>query len=414
MEAPKSYYICLSSASCLETFPDNKGSAFTNQLPFELKNTYNNRFYIQLKKIGICTKGKSAWWTQSFSYVKVHIYEIEKQTEGMNSTHFAGGFSFPPEEQCSHDYAMHTFRQAPQLLIRFQQLHKLTVKLTDENNQDILVPFGSPTILWLELTDMEPKDEFIITCLSKQPDMYPGNLLHSFISPLPTEMTMKNYEVALMQLVYPPELQEKVMASLKIGDLMFEYNLSEMATTEDFIEAVQKDISESKYNNLIKFKRLRHGPSKGHLTFVMRWVRGVKTPITVEPSPNFTKVCGQTLTPRAKTILRPGKLFIFDGQPDIRLGQENPVAMLQCDIIDPNIMCGKQAQLLHCVPVLTNKPLEGQRLYESTQLAFHRVANYPINRIGLKFTNPDGTHRNFKASNPDDCVIISLLFRRRK
>lgn len=412
----ETYSICLSSRACLDVFPKNRENAFTNQLPIHLKNKDNKRFYIRLKKIGVCTKGKSSWWRHNFSYIKVHIYEVEEQNEGMIQTHFAGGFPFPPEEVCSHDYAMHTFQHAPHLLIRFQQLDKLTVKLTDEHNQDIAIAFGPPTILWLEITDMEPEDEFTITCISRQPDMYPNNQLQCFTTPLPTEMSLPNYEVALMQLVYPPELEEKVMASLRVGDLIWNYNISAMETTEDFIKAVHTDILASRYKDLLKFKRLQYGPMKGHLFFAMRWKRGWQSigPITVQPSPNFTKVCGQTVNPRAKTTLTPGKLFIFDGQPNIRLGQENPVAMLQCNIIKHNIMCGTQAQLLHCVPVLANKPLEGQRLYEPTQLVFHPVAHYPISRIELKFTNPDGALRDFKPNNPDDCMIISLLFRHKK
>lgn len=365
--------------------------------------------------VGVCTR-RSPNSIPPSSYIKVHIYELAEQMEGETYTHFAGGLPFPPREKCRDDYSLHTFNQAPKLLVRFQQLHSLHVHLTNEYNENIKLGFGPPTIVWLELTNMQPSDEFTTTCLSHQPLIFPSNTPAAFETPLPSEMVLDNYEVALLQVVYPAEMQEKVMASLKIRPYTWSYNLSELETSDEFIAAVQRDIANSSYAGHLTFKKLEHGEYRGRLMMAMRWTYDWRThgPIIVEPSSNFTKACGQRDTPRAKTTLRPNNVFIFDSYPNISLGRENPIAMLHCDIIKPNVMCGEHGQVLQCVPVLANREYhQGDRMHEPPQMAFHPVANLPITRIGFKFTNPDGRIREFKARNASDAVIITLLFRKR-
>lgn len=418
-QSSESHFICLSSDACLDHFPKNSLNSFTNRLPAVLRNRGGRRFYIRLKSISICTGSRYYRETPDFSYVKIHIYEIEAQKEGRESAHFAGGFSYPPEKRASDDYALHTFRHSPNLLVRFQELDKLHVRLTDEANNPVEIPPGPPTIIFLEITDMEPTEEFTITCISQQPDTYPSNSLAKFTVPLPNQMHLKGYEVSLLQVVYPPEMKETIIASLKVNNYVWHYNLSNMASTTQFIHAVQRDLAHSEYGGYLRFKRLgmnTDSPMAGRLAFLVsyryKWrERGL---ITVHPSPNFAKVCGQVMEPRLKTTMKTNDIFFFRGFGNIALGQETPVAMLHCDIVKPNVMGGTQARLLQCVPILANAKQNAKRLYEPPELAFQPVSDSPISRIGFEFGNPDGSLRRFRTEDPDCYVMITLLFRKRK
>ncbi len=415
MDARK-YSICLSSRSCLDQFSKNTSSKFTNSLPEVLTNRSNKRFYLRLLMVGVCTTRKDELRMPN-GYVKIHIYEVEEQREGMSYKNFAGGFPFPPERKCGEDYATHTFINAPNLLLRTQHLSKLRVKLTDEFNKEIEFAYGPPTILWLEVTDMErTQEEFTVVCTSYHPESFPNNTLAEFCSPLPTEMSLRDFEVALLQLVYPSEVKETVYGTLQAGAYTWVYNLSSMASIDDLVAAVNADINGSHFANRLVMGRLAEGDMEGFVYLRQRGaLQGRESgPIIVQPSPNFTKACGQVREPRPRTVLQPNSYFIFDGFPDIALGQENPIAMLECDVIKPNMLAGRNANLLHCVPVLANKNAKDNKMYEPSLLAFHPVIDSPFNRLAFRFINPDGTLRTLSTANDKECILMSLLFRKKK
>jgi hypothetical protein len=88
--------------------------------------------------------------------------------------------------------------------------------------------------------------------------------------------------------------------------------------------------------------------------------------------------------------------------------------MLQCYIIKPNIMCGRQARLLQCVPVLERREHNLSRIYEPQQLTYHSVPHRPINVIKFNFTNPDGTAREFTSVDDEEGTLVTLIFRKRE
>jgi hypothetical protein len=412
-------FICLSSAASLDVFPKNTATSFTNLLPRTLTNKGNKTFHLRLKAIGITTRSADPGLIST--YLKIHIYELQAQREGLKTTDAAGGFAFPPLEKCSQIYAFHTFRQAAYLPTRFQQLDSLRIKIVDAQDKEVELLEGPPTLVWLEITDMEQDNQFSITCVSSQPHLYPNNTLSNFTTPLSSELNLTDHEVALLHLVYPPGMTEGEIATLKIDDTTFAYDLNQIRSTVQFLARVKVDIFKSKFKKELAFGVMKAGPRKGH-PFIRRTRlrkkgnRFTVAPIMVNPSPNFTKACGQLSKPKSITSLYPGMTVFFTGNTGANIFQAltNPVAMLCCDIVQPNVMCGQQARLLQCVPVFKDYEDNVNRLYEPEKLAYHAVPNMPFNSITLKFVNPDGRDRNFDRANPEDSMIATLLFRHKK
>ena len=398
--------MCLSSHASLETFPSNTQCDFVNHLPMPVTNKEGKSFYIRLKSIGIANNDTG--WS---SYLKIHIYEVVEQREGVNYTHFAGGFSYPPKLSLGKDYGFHTFRQAAHLPIRFHELNKIQISITNEIGEKPPLPSAPATLVWVELTDMAPEDQFTITCLSNQPSLYPNNNLVQFTTPLPTEMSVAGYEVALQQLVYPPYMTEASVAEIQVGRYNWKYRLDLLeGGLHEFVARVQGSLSKSTYKQELVFDI-----HEGKAFFARRktTLSKARGGITITPSLNFIKACGQLHKVQGEITLMPGETLIFEGQANPRLGVAHPVAMLECDIISPNVRCGERSQLLQCVPVFRNKDYTDNRLYEPPELAFHPVAEVPINSIDFKFLEPDGRLRQFSPDNTDDYIAITLLFKHR-
>lgn len=411
---PVSNYVCLSSRVNLDVFPDNTDNSFVNQLPVVLRNRANKRFYIRLKAVGVTTDGVEE--SRTSSYLKVHISEVESQRKGVVSDHCIGGLPFPPAK-CADNYGLHVFQRAPHLPIRFQELHALHVRLTDERDEPVVLPAGSATLIWVEITEMiRNDDEFTITCVSSQPDHFPNNTLSQFVTPLPQEMNLRDYEVALSQLIYPPQMRERAPAWLRIDRRTWRWDLSNLLNADDFINRVIQRIRRSRYGKFIILTQTRAGPHKGHV-FLARRQAGAnlwKGGIEIEFSETFSAVMGDAINPVTRLKLMPGETHKFNGKPNLRLGLPHPVAMLQSDIITPNILSGKMSRLLQCVPILRQRYHNDERLYEPPQRAFHALPSHPISRIGFRFTQLDGQTRQFISDKPDQSIVITLLFRRRR
>jgi hypothetical protein len=206
-------------------------------------------------------------------------------------------------------------------------------------------------------------------------------------------------------------MTEPTMAYVVIDDVMLQYNLREYEhDTAALLGKIKVDVFNLKYG--VSFAVFADGPRRGQAYFLNRWRRGVRT-MKITPSENFTRAMGQTVEPRAATKLKPGKVLIFQGIPNVHLGLPHPITMLQCDLIKPNIMCGQQAQLLQVVPVLERRENDDSRVYEPQQLTYHPVPHRPFNTLRFEFTDPDGSSREFETESFGEGTLVTLIFRKR-
>ncbi len=90
--------------------------------------------------------------------------------------------------------------------------------------------------------------------------------------------------------------------------------------------------------------------------------------------------------------------------------------MLECDIVSPNVVEGRRAQLLQVVPVLHDKMPSASRLYQPAEILFQPMEAFPFNQIRLKFTHPDGSQRHFyvlhEPKPAEVRIVLTLVFRK--
>lgn len=416
--------ICLLSTASLGDFPYNTRTHFINQLPSAIRTQEADKhLYIRLRAIAIsCLQDREMLLDPNSDYLKVNVSELEQQIVDRGYDHCAGGFEYPPRSDLARNtnYAFHIFSRTPYLRLRFGEITRLEVTITNSIGRVVDgIYSGPPTIILFDVTRNMRDENFTITCNSNHPDLFVNNSLTSFTSPLHTEMDLSNYQVALVNVLYPPTMYEQALATMFIDDVQFNYVLDDFTHTEDFILQVQQDLAASKFAEMLEFKIYNYGWRAGRWGLGRKWGRrfnrGYKKKMIVRFSNTFTLAMGQRHDFRGTTILTPGKAIIFKGQPNINLAKSNPIAALHCDIVKSGVIGNKVSNLLSCVPVMTDRTMGRRRLYEAAQLIFYDVVSRPINSLTFLFTNPDGGNRSFKTQEEavHENISITLTFRKK-
>ncbi len=410
-------YICLTSNANEDIYPENTRTNFTNRLPSSWTSKDGKPFYLTLKTIFISTADLAFQDISQVNYLKVHVFELEPQRFDQKFNHCAGGFQYPPKQELVANYCCYNFLHPTKLPLRYQHLDKLHIRITNNEDEDIEIKLGMQTILWIELTtEMTQQDQFTICCSSFHPNLFPGNTLNNFSSPLPTELYLPAYEVAMLNFIHPPFMKEKDrIIWVSINGRKIEWNLNKMRNTAHMLAEIKNDIeSHGTVINRLKFST---NDGQVYIERISHPKVPTKRPMRIEISPDFSKAMGQTLKGQGVIILMPGERITFEGQPDVYLSLPYPVTFLHSSAIATNVCNGQYGNLLECIPLkLDMEPNipTFTTFYEPQSLTFHPVANRPISSINFDFKNPDGSSRNFTSSNPADSIIINLLFRRKQ
>ncbi len=408
-------YVCLSSSESLEAFPANTTSQFVNLLPQTLLNRHHKAFYLRVLGVALSNEVEGGGVT----YARINIGELEAQPHNRAFSRIANGFAFPPPRRIGRNYAHHAFTETPFLPLKFQALSQFTVRLTDAEGNLLRLKEGPPTLIFLELSSQSMDDQFVVTCSSLQPTLFPENTLGQFTAPLPSELHLGGFEAALLQLITPPGLADmRERAQLTINDVRLEFDLLTYRTTTAFLEDVAQKIAASELGDMLTFGVMPPERRFGGQAYLGRKHRldqdRQNMMIKVAANKAFASAMGQTVQPFDPTWLMPGteNRIYFDGLPNFFNAMPNPVALLKCDLIDTRMLAGPHAQMLQYVPLV--KTAHSRRLHEPQNLVFHNTVSHPVNSISFSLINPDGSQKDLRTGKDEDEIIVSLVLRKKK
>lgn len=415
--------VCVLSTASLADFPYNSRTHFINIMPTPIRtSTPDQKLYLRLRAIAIsCLQDAEMLDNPDSDYLRVNVSELEQQIVDRGFDYCAGGFEYPPQTDLSRTtgYAFHTFSRTPYLRLKYTEVTRLEVTITNLSGQPVEgIYSGPPTIVLFDITTSMHTNNFTITCNSRQPDLFINNRLSNFTSPLHSEMDLSNYQVALVNVLYPPTLYERTLATMIIDGTRFDYVLDDFERTDDFVKQVKQDLANSRFRRIMYFRLHQQGRRQGRLGLgrvLGPANRKFKKKMVVSFSNTFTIACGQQHDFRGATILSPGKVIVFRGQPNINLVKPNPVAALHCDIVKNGVIGNKVSNLLACVPIMTDRTAGRKRLHEASQLIYYDTVSRPINSISFLFSNPDGGERSFSTEEDEIYrnITITLSFRKK-
>ncbi len=428
--------VCLISSNNLDFHPNNTRTSFANNFSDNIRNKKEGEsLFVRLQAIGLAID-----WNQDTQpgYVKVQLWEVGEQLEGEGFNRLLAGFEHPvegvhvPTGENSIGFTYKTFAYTPFLPLRYNSLNRFEILLTDVNNRPFRIEQGPPTVVLLEViaeSEMTDRGSFNITCQSRSNTTYPSNTYSFFKSPLPEMFDLKNYEVALLNVVFPNDLSENCMTYICVEEERYYLNLQDVASIEEWVFSMNRELSKGETAQELKFLPT-HDAQSNQSRLVLQRERmpdgahvGQKPFLHITMSWSLLKLLGETRSTNSLLMLAPGEKIQFTREPSLENVWPNPVALLMCDAVKSSLVGNSLKPLLSCVSVkheafqARNEENLKVRMYEPSHIHYVDVKDTPFNTISFEFLNPgEGMHRRefILNSGSDECVTVTLCFRPKK
>lgn len=408
-------YFCLSSGGYEKYFPDNTSTQFHCPLPEDHFNPSRLPTQIRLLSIGLSNTVVDG--ETNPGYLKVNVDQLSGTLDnGVSAENFLGGFHFPAGETTLEGYGYHVFKRGLFLPLHFHRLSLLSVSIVDVNDKPVKLAEGHHTRLWIEMSVRPREEQFTITCNSLQPDFFPDNQLFDFTSPLRSDLILPDYEVALLNIVYPPLLNDAPRPTIfSLDDDEFGY-VPEGPHTDEFVSRVNRLIQKSRFKGMVFFKRFGLGRRNrpGHAYFSRPHGPGGEGIVRLRVGHQFQRACGIGIPFPIDVTLEGGRRWVFPQRAALSLVLPNPVAILTCDLVGSSVVGDRRDTLLQCAPVISKNTDSPSRLYEPENLCFHKVKEYPFGSIRFRFTELEGGELKRIYAPPEQKMTITLLFRKIK
>ena len=439
--------ICvLSSNGSLDAYPNNTQVNFTNNLPYEFQSKLlnDNKIYVRLRSICLNQDFDSLPFNlhtvpdDFHLIVMVNLNELEPTTSNSGYSQCLGRFNFHHDASQKNHQATHEFENTPFLPLRTNPLSRLSVTLTTILGDELTVKRGPPTLVTLELSNMDTTSQFSMTCFSHTPDLkdiFPNNELHSFKVLLPQTMNMSGWEVALQSVVFPPSLQSEMKAILMLefddvagSRAAMVFNLNQYSTTNELLDEIDNQLTATRWSTFVTLAVHRDDKptvqatqdrSRGRLVLVRRELDVMEDdPVIVVMNPAMYQILGEIEQEQDNFeenatynyLLGSDEELSTISNPDINRVIKNPVVMLYSDLVEDSCVSNTVVPLLHIYPALptrTNQQVTGGGMYEPTHLIYKRVKDHSFNTIEFQIRLTDGMFMDY-GSIMDDAARANM------
>lgn len=414
-------FLVLASNGNPLTHPGNRSDEFTAALAEPITNPGGGPIFLVLCEIFVPARLAEGSELPG-GLLKVHVQELTEQALDRSFGHTAAIFRHnEPRRGAGEYFVHHAFRHAVHLPLKFSQLRRVTVKLTDLFDRPVSFAGDVPTVLSGKMSAHPEEEQFTMTCTSYHPTLFPGNTLSDFLSPLPKAISLAGYEVALRQLIFPASMRNKnVMVTLEINGRNFGVKVGSWRDSRVLVGKVQEMIARAGLSTDLTFSTVqtREDPRFGNAYFR----RAPAPPDAVQPpgpcvldvSENFAKFCGVTSGRMPGTIrLDPGESYYFPSPPNLFNVSAAPFGILGCDIVGDGLVGASKGRVIQTVPLFMDKRRKNQvGMYEPDQLVYHEVSPHPFNSIRFSLHEPDMTVKELESDEQQDMMMVTLIFRR--
>ena len=398
------HYCTLASNASLRYCPDNTLSKFTNVFPYPLQPGAGKGIYLRLRSLAISPRLREA--NPQAEVIQIYINELAPSPVNADFDTCLARITYPSGKVLD-SYAIREFNHTLFVPCAGYYVNKLSVLITDRLGRQLqLEDGGFPTLLHVELAEMDISGRFAMTCMSHQPaelQRHPDNTLTNFKVSLGQDLSLDGYEVALTSIVFPYDIARRATGLNESITIRFtvvedlrsaEFTVDTIHTTtgREVIERIVNTVNDPGIRARFEIPFSCSIEQSG-LAF-----RGAHPDKTV-----LIKFPDHFLFGRELRLV--GRQLTNVGWLDIRGGHPSQVALLYCDCIEENIMGEDQFQLLHIVPMERNK-----FVYEPRHLIYHPVIAHTFNTIEFTMADTDGAALSYESQSSGS-VIISLSFR---
>ena len=420
-------YTAISNAS-VDKFPDNKLTRFSAELP---KYIETDGWTVSLQSISLhCELQKKQ---KRVPYIKVHLFELEKQGVNRSYEKCLAKIPFPPD--CSRVHFHHDCANPQKLALNRGQIRVLSFLITGPENEVLYLTTGEATILSLQFSKMDG-EQFTITCDSHSArDMFPTNTGDDFTVGIPREMTLNSWqwEVGMQNITFPTDLADAHEGGvfIEIGGHRKSFRKFQEFTEQTLIQEIQSFIlgkeelrekiyfgylseleSKKKVHEKAYYSKvMERGPDAillYHRSMAETTGKFDNDGVAVRISKLLCYVLGERNRPDLSDFeirITPGQEVWFEEDIDVLSARLNNF-LLYCDIIKPNIVGSGLASLMQIIPLAQTMDT---CMYEPKEILFHPLAKDFFNTIRFKMRTAHGK----KLCNTHKAVQITLVFRKR-
>ena len=328
---------------------------------------------------------------------------------------------FCPDFKTHDDYYFHEFESKQYVPLLNSSLTDIEVKLCDENNNQLQLLSGVPSILKLNIRRMSEKSNFHVRLTSAVSKEFQDNKSYHFRVKLPTVLSLsKSWNVALTSISYPNTFKTFLPDKNSRGILLVQENpkkrgikiiSDEVHTIVTLVQELVEFFSSNDFgevkldsNNRLKliFKKECIVAMSNHLLRVL----GCDYPLNLND--NATKIIVNSRNP----ILRLGKNedgtenYILQFNLPINLDALQPNYMIAyTNFIESSIIGGIYSKILRVIPVSNQE--KGYIISDFKHKEFIALQNTEISEIEIVLRSHDGEYVYF-GTNED--LILNLEF----
>ena len=417
-------FCTLISNGSLQSFPQNTLSLFTNAFSQPIyPRRGSDKLYVRLR--GIAVSNRLQYRDPGASLLKIHLSELQPRIGTSINNRCLAKFHFPYTIKKKAKYFLKEFKNTPFLPITSIPLTSLTIKLTNRRDNQLPLDIGPPTLIYLEISDMDLSKNFTITCSSNDGQsgrIYPNNRMDDFTCRLPREINLKDWEVALSCITFPPGINKKTskaVISFYICDIsdktvlhVFHKEYDEDAlkgfeTGKEMMEDIAKEVSLALHiKDYVRLGELDNGYyqiiSKSELpnTFCVgfEWNEG------------FNRLLGRSGKHPRKYLLAANVAYTIKGVIDLTKVDPSNAGLLYCDLIQPSIVGGQLVQAMKLIP-LPSGGNTASNVYEPKHLLYHPVQHRTFSAIKFQIMQADGQNIWFQERRNSEGINITLIFK---
>ena len=421
------YQFCSISTCSLNRYPDNRLTKFTHHLPETLTLHPKKRYVIRVLSLCLSSARLPQWAKPS--YVKVHLAQLD-----------VNGFASSDRSRCVAQLVLpntsENLLETVTTLDWFQfnnpasytldptlsRLTDLSFEFTDENNKELHITQGPPTILNCVIEEMENVDRFSLTLnpsLSKQffPTNTDSDFRTTFGSPIASG---NNWEVALHSVIVPSQMRVlgeffEFHVGLKGGgsthkriknhgqnaDFVIDHFQTELATLGIYIMRKDKDRYVVEFE--MPHKRtesmgeiLSFNPSLCALFNIPHYASDLGVSFKAD-TPEL-----QRIFPFAST---------FDPEKTMNVAEQ---IVLFADMVQTSVIGDERAPLVDILSTVKLGMLENEpgadTLYTIPQPTFRHVAKANIKDIRVRITDIHGKPATFEYSRDGGKKEMQFVF----
>ena len=418
-------YITLASNGCLEEFPENTLTSFTNHFSAIRPRRGSPKLYVRLRSVMISRKVQfdhpdnylmNIRLTQVVPQPSVHLYD---QSLGYGV--------FPPERECGV-YGIKEFENAPFLPLQWVPVTRLSVVILNADGNPLPLAPGPPTFVVLQIAtsmdEMDIKGSFTVTAvsnISRETQYFPDNNPNEFRTKLPNTIHLIDYEVALVSVAFPKDMYldthelwwqlQFFQDGIEKGDQVWYFDIDDYVDGNSLFEAMRHAVEQHDvFSTKLVLQRNTNRDDEANYGKFEIWnniQEEGEGEIYFSCSPSMANILGLIDVPYTNRKIVNRSLIRFS-QIDLDAGKISSVGMLYCDCIDAAIVGNGLYQLLQVIPLDLTR-----MVYEPQHLTFHSVIDRPFSSIEFKIRQPNGDPHNIK-SNSSSSMAVTLLFRPQK